>query len=159
MTNGFSALFPVVVVAGSLLTACGGGDMHDQGTGSMGNELQAARMEVDRHHNAVMNAPTLAELPTELQRHMGQMGTIRTQMNGTMDGMMTSHCSGSAMSSMHGMIGSMGEDLLAHQNAMSHAATLDEARSRCAAYTDTMHSLFQNMQNTLGNMGCTTMMN
>lgn len=152
MTYRFSALFPVIV-AGALSMACGE-DMHDQSSGSMQNELQAGRTEVDRHHDAVLHAATLAALPIELERHMGRMGNIKTQMNRAMDGMMMSHCEGSGMSRMHDMIGSMSADVQAYQAGMAHAATLEEARSQCSAYTHTMQGLFQNMQITLNGMGC-----
>jgi len=142
----------VALLVTSLASACGN-DMDDDDAVAFGNQIRAARTEISRHHGAVVAAPTRSNMLAEVDYHDAQMSAVMDGMDGTMTGRM-SQCSGSGMPRMHEMMGAMDTEMAAHGQNMKNTATLDEARERCMAHTESMDGMLDTMQAALGSMGC-----
>lgn len=138
----------------SLLAGCGGMDhMGGDDVNALGQNIQSARLEVARHQNAITAASSLTDVPSETDRHDRAMSDITYMMDNTMGAMM-SHCSGPGMGTMHDRIGNMGSEMQSDREAMLNAGTLPEAREECTAHTHRMNGMLDEMQQSLGNMGC-----
>jgi hypothetical protein len=127
--------------------------MDDGDVGALSNQIQAARTEVARHHDAALVAPALSDMMTEVDHHEARMSGILDGMNGMMGGMM-SHCSGSGMTRMHEMMGAMDSEMTTHRQDMGNAMTVEDARAQCTAHTESMDGMLDNMHAGLNAMGC-----
>jgi hypothetical protein len=144
-------LFAAAAIAGA--AGCSADSSRDPRVRAFGSDIEGARSEVWRHHHVVARTSDLEELQSEVERHGGEMGAFRGRMSIRMDGMM-SHCAGSGMDPMHGMMEVFDAEVRAHRDEVGGAPTLEEARSRCAAYTDGMQVLLSEMHEALGGVGC-----
>jgi hypothetical protein len=141
------------VVAAGLTSACTMNHMDDGDASAVGEQIQAARSEVRRHHEAAMAAPTLSELMDEADSHDTRMSEIMADMNGRMGSMM-SRCSGSGMAGMHDMMGAMASEMTAHRKNMAGTPTLEDARTQCRAHTESMNGMLDDMRAGLGSVSC-----
>lgn len=123
---------------------------------ALAESIHSARVEVTRHQNAITAAPALTDVPPEVDRHDRDIGDITDMMDTRMSGMM-SHCSGSGMGMMHDRIGTIGSEMHSDRDAMLDAETLAEAREECTAHTHRMNGMLDDMQGSLGSMGCSMM--
>jgi len=141
-------LLPLVVA-----TACGTGSMHDEdGSAALRRDLSDARVEISRHHEAVIAAPSLAVILDDADRHQGAMDDMMSRMGSTMDAM--SHCAGPGMGRMHEQMDVMRGETDAHREALGGASDMPAARAACTAHTDKMNGMIDGMGQSTGNMGC-----
>ena len=115
--------------------------------------IQAARDEVTRHDDAIMNAQSMTVVPGEVDRYETNMQDIFSGMNSRMGGMM-GHCSGSGMGTMHGMMGDVTTELASHRDIMSAETNLTDARTACTAHAHRVNGMLDGMNGSLGRMGC-----
>jgi hypothetical protein len=144
-------LVAVAVALQSL--GCGADHMGGRNVASLSENIQAARTEVTRHGDAITNAQSMAAIPTEVDRYETTMHDILSGMSSTMGGMM-SHCSGSGMGTMHGMMGNVTTELASHRTVMTAETDLADARTACTAHAQRVDGMFDGMQGALGQMGC-----
>lgn len=136
-----------------LATACGTGSMHDEdGSGALRRHVSDARVEISRHHDAVMGAPSLAVIRDEADRHEVAMDDMMGRMGSMMDAM--SHCQGPGMAQMHEQMGDMRSEMDAHPDALAGASDLPAAFGACTAHTEKMNDTIDGMGQSIGNMGC-----
>jgi hypothetical protein len=137
----------------NLASGCGSHHDGDDDVSALRGQVQAARTEVGRHHDAALAAPTLSALMTEVDHHDTRMSGIMDGMNGRMGGMM-SHCSGSGMMRMRGMMGDLETAMDSHRADMRDMPALEEAREQCSAHTESMNGMLDGMHAALDSMGC-----
>ena len=151
MRSTWRALIAVGVT--SVLTACGMDHMSGSNVTALSDGIQEARAEVTRHDNAIENALSISVVPNEVDRYETNMGNIMSSMSSTMGGMM-SHCSGSGMGTMHGVMGDLTAELSDHRTLMVGETDLAEARVACTAHVTRVNGMLDGMHGALGSMGC-----
>jgi hypothetical protein len=143
---------PAILVL-SLASGCGSHHDGDDDVSALRSQVQAARTEVGRHHDAALAAPSLSALMTEVDHHDARMSDLMDGMNGMMGGMM-SHCSGSGMMRMRGTMGDLETAMSSHRAEMRAVLGVEEAREQCSAHTESMNGMLDGMNAALGSMGC-----
>ena len=136
-----------------VLTACGMDHMGGSNVVALSEGIQEARAEVTRHDNAIESAQSTSVVPTEVDRYETNMGNIMSSMSSTMGGMM-SHCSGSGMGTMHGVMGDLTAELSDHRTLMVGETDLADARAACTAHVTRVNGMLDGMHGALGSMGC-----
>lgn len=126
--------------------SCGGTMDHDGAR--MSEALDEARLEVDRHHTAVVGLENITDLPSELRRHRSKMLGTMARMQGSMHSM--THCSSGSMDRMHQMMGDMQARMDEHAAGVGDASTLEDVRLACAAHTKAMHGSLNGMHDIAG---------
>ena len=137
----------------SVLTACGMDNMSGSNVTALSDGIQEARAELTRHDNAIESAQTIGVVPAEVERYETSMSDIMSGMSSTMRGMM-SHCGGSGMGTMHGMMDDVTTELSAHRTVMLGETDLANARAACTGHATRMNGMFDGMHGALGSMGC-----
>jgi hypothetical protein len=143
----------VAIALALQLVGCGVDHMGGGNVAALSENIQAARTEVTRHDDAIESAQTIGVVPDEVERYETKMGNIMSGISSTMGGMM-SHCGGSGMGTMHGMMDDMTTELSAHRTVMSGETELAGARSACTAHVTRMKGMLDGMHSALGSMGC-----
>jgi hypothetical protein len=131
--------------------------MMDGDVGALDSSIQSARLEVTRDQDAVVQAASLQQISTEVERHDRDMGDIMGGMDSRMGGMM-SRCSGAGMGVMHDRMGTLASEMRSYDAALKSAATLTDARAACTAHARRVNGMLDDMQRSLGNVGCMSMM-
>lgn len=142
----------VSIVLATALAACSGDHMQDD-AGALAENIRSARLEVARHQDAVGVTSALAEVPAEVDRHDRNMDDIMDTMGTRMSGMM-SHCSGSGMGMMHDRMSGIGSEMRSYRGAITDVPTLIDARELCTAHTLQVNGMLDDMQRSLGTVGC-----
>ena len=151
MKRAIQSLSAILVL--SLTSGCGSHHDGEDDVSALRGQVQAARTEVGRHHDAALAAPTHPALMTEVDHHDARMSGIMDGMNGMMGGMM-SHCSGSGMMRMHGRMGDLETAMDSHREDMRDMLSLEDARQLCSAHTESMNGMLDDMHAALGSMDC-----
>jgi hypothetical protein len=121
-------------------------------TDVLGGDVSSMRAETNRHHTAVMGAPTLETMLADVTRHDDAMDEMAKRMGSHMNGV--SHCAGSGMSMMQGKMNMMSAEMAGHGTAMHAATERDSARAACVQHTATMTDTLDGMEDVLGTMDC-----
>ena len=151
MTRAIQSFSGILVL--SLASSCGSHHDEVDDVSALRSQVQAVRTEVGRHHDAALAAPTLAVFMTEVDDHDARMSEIMDGMKGMMGGMM-SHCSGSGMMRMRGMMGDLETAMDSHREDMRDMPALEDAREQCSAHTESMYGMLDGMHAALGNVAC-----
>jgi hypothetical protein len=142
------------IAAAVLSAACGSDPVQDKRhVTALGGSIESARLELTRHQDAVAAASTLTALPVEIDRHDRTMGDIMGMMDISLGGM-TSGCSGSGMGAVPDRMDAVTFEMRSDREAMTAAATLADARNECAAHTDRVNGLLDEMDRSLDTIGC-----
>ena len=139
----------------SVLTACGMDHMGGSNVTPLADRIQDARAELTRHNNAIESAQTIGVVPAEVERYETSMSNIMSGMSSTMRGMM-SHCGGSGMGTMHGMMDDVTTELSVHRTVMLGETDLGDTRVACAEHVTRVNGMLDGMHRALGSMGCMT---
>jgi hypothetical protein len=154
----------VFVAAVALSSACSGGggssssstgNPPDENVSALTAEIDTARSEAVRHQAAIVKATSLDEVATEIDAHDLDLSAPVNMLSTTMASM-TSHCSGSGMGTMHDQLSSLQAEMLSDHDAMVSAASLTAAREETTAHTERVIDILDEMDASIGTMGCTT---
>lgn len=131
---------------------CSGDHMDGDDESAMRQDIQAARAELTRHHQAVNLAASLDVAMADVERHDDQMTEAMSGMQSAMQHM--SHCSSSGMADMHDMMSGVDSDMQQHRESMMAASTLEDARAFCTTHFESMSGMMDAMHDATERMGC-----
>ncbi len=133
-----------------LALACGSSMMSGQET--MRGEVANARLENQRHLDAVLSADSLPAVTSEMGRHDAAMTAMMSNMDDAMDDMQ--HCTGPGMQHVMDMRGEMTGEMGAHDAAMRGSTSLGDARTEAQRHASAMGDMMDGMDGGLGDMDC-----
>jgi pyruvoyl-dependent arginine decarboxylase (PvlArgDC) len=137
-------------------------DRTNEAGDEMSSALSTASAENERHAGACRSTASMADLLTDVDRHIETMTGLMSRMDSASDHMrtgseMSMHCSGIDFDRMSRSLTDLHSEVARHSGNMNAMPTLDVAQMECAAYTGAMRSTMRSMQDDLGAMTCMQM--
>jgi len=135
-----------------LALGCAAEDTGDGADGSVASELAQAELEVQHHHQVVMNASDVARVVAETTRHDEHMRGILGDLYDSVSNDM--RCSHDGEGPMHSMTTNMEHAQGEHMSGLHGGRSLEALQAACTAYVAQMHTLLEDMHRELVGASC-----
>jgi len=141
-------MFRQIAVVTSLALALAGcsqdAGSYDQYVADYEQELLEMQQANDAHEAAVSSADNLSAVTAEEDDHYAQMQTMMEEMMGTSETM--EQCDMMDSMDMTGMTDSMEQEMEEHHDAMTNAASMEDAMLEETEHQSTMDEMFGSME-------------